>query len=322
MDNLICTILVYLPVNGFEQEKDLESFRVYAEQFEKEKHEGNMIPKAYQILKKIAGSARYKDMVISDFTNRRTNLTQFGAMTVSIKDVTVIAYKGTDHSLIGWIENFRISYKYPTYTHKLAIDYMKKNIRFFQDQNIYVTGHSKGGNLAIVSAMETGNRIFKRIRKVYNFDGPGLRKEEYQSEKYQRLLEKLVNVIPEGSVVGMFLYNQDYKVVETAPGSVNDHYPDIWAMYGEYFVPAALSGISTKIHDNIINSMEKFSYNQLEQAFESIFESLDQDYTSDFNLSADTILPFMKNMREVDPEIADDIYGIMKQLLWQNGKEA
>ena len=199
---------------------------------------------------------------------------------------------------------------------------MKKNIRFFQDQNIYVTGHSKGGNLAIVSAMETGNRIFKRIRKVYNFDGPGLRKEEYQSEKYQRLLEKLVNVIPEGSVVGMFLYNQDYKVVETAPGSVNDHYPDIWAMYGEYFVPAALSGISTKIHDNIINSMEKFSYNQLEQAFESIFESLDQDYTSDFNLSADTILPFMKNMREVDPEIADDIYGIMKQLLWQNGKEA
>ena len=320
MDNLICTILVYLPVEGFKEEKNLNSFCTYVEPYAGKKYEGNMVPLAFDVLKKISGSTRYNDMIISDFTNDRSTLAQFGAMTVRIGENTVIVYKGTDHSVIGWIENFRISYDYPTCTQKLAIEYMKRNIRCFGDKNIYVTGHSKGGNLAIVSAMEMGNRIFHRIKKVYNFDGPGLRKEEYLSEKYERLCKKLVNIIPEGSIVGMVLYNRDYHVVETSPGSINDHYPNTWGIFGEFFQPSRLSVFSKKIHENIINSMEKFPHSQVEQAFEAIFQNIEQDYTSDFNLSPETILPFIKNMREVDKEIADDIYEIMKQLLWQNSK--
>ncbi|MEI3499052.1 MAG: Mbeg1-like protein [Bacilli bacterium] len=59
----------------------------------------------------------------------------------------IISFKGTDSSLIGWLENFRLAYEYPTYTQKLAIDYLKNNISFL-DQDVYVVGHSKGGNLA------------------------------------------------------------------------------------------------------------------------------------------------------------------------------
>ena len=320
MDNLICTILVYLPVDGFEEGKRLDGFAAYVEKYECREYEGNMIPMAFEVLKKIAGSARYKDMMISDFRNDRSNLAQFGAMTVRIGENTVIVYKGTDHSIIGWMENFRISYEYPTYTHKLAIDYMKNNIGCFKDRNIYVAGHSKGGNLAIVSAMEMEGRIFKNIKQVCNFDGPGLRKEEYDGEKYKRIHKKLVNVVPEGSIVGMILYNKDYKVVKTAPTSINDHFPDTWRIFGEFFVQGTLSGLSEKIHDNIINSTEKFTCGQLEQAFESMFKSIEQEYTSDFNISPETILSFIKNMKDVDKEISDNIYEIMKQLLWQSGR--
>ena len=315
MDNLVCTILAYLPIDGFTASMNLKSFYSYAVQYEKEEAVGNMIPMAFKVLKKVAESARYKDMVISDFENNKSNMAQFGAMTIRIGRITVIVYKGTDHSIIGWMENFRIAYEYPTYTQNLAIEYMKRNIKSFRDKKIYVTGHSKGGNLAIVSAMEMENRIFRNIEQVCNFDGPGLRKEEYEGEKFNRLKNKLVNIIPEGSIVGMLMYNKEYTVVKTAPASINDHYPDTWRMFGEFFVQGTLSGISTRVHENILNGVEKFSYTQVEEAFENIFGSIEQEHTSNLNLSPETILSFIKNMKDVDKEIAGTIYDIMKTLL-------
>ncbi len=70
-----------------------------------------------------------------------------------IGDKTIIAYKGTDHSSIGGGENFRLLYLFPTYTQSVAYDYLKKNILKKSDKNIYLCGHSKGGNLSISSAL-------------------------------------------------------------------------------------------------------------------------------------------------------------------------
>ena len=315
MDNLVCSILVYLPIDGFKGKKNLKSFCAYAGTYEKKEQVGNMIPMAFQILKKISGSARYKNMCISDFRNDKSNDTQFGAMTVRLGKTTVVVYKGTDHSLIGWMENFRIAYEYPTFTHKLAITYLKENISPFRDREIYVAGHSKGGNLAMISAMEMENRIFRNIKQVYNFDGPGLRKEEFEGGKYERLGSKLTNIVPAGSVVGMLLYNKEYQVVETASTSINDHYPDSWRIFGEFFVPGSLSGLSIKIHDSTINGMEKVTYLQVEKAFEAIFGNIDQEYTSDLTLSPEIVFSFIKNMKDMDEEIMGNIYEIMKKIL-------
>lgn len=315
MDNLICAILVYLPIEGFKGRKKLARFTEYAKKYEKKDPPGNMIPLAYKVLNKIEGSARYKEMVISNFKNDRSNQAQFGAMTVRIGRKTVIVYKGTDHSIIGWMENFRVAYDYPTYTQDLAIEYMKKNIIPFLDREIYVTGHSKGGNLAMVAAMEMEGRCFKNIKKIYNFDGPGLRKAEFDGEKYKNLEEKLVNIVPKGSIVGMLLHNQNYTVVESASTAINDHHPDTWRVFGEYFVPGELSKLSLKLHESAIVGVEKFSYSQAEKAFETLFKGIEKEYTSDLDFSPEVLFNIIKNMKDVDPEIARSMYEIMKTLL-------
>lgn len=50
---------------------------------------------------------------------------QFGGAKFSNKDTTIISFKGTDGSCIGWYENLRLSYMYPTKTQSYALDYIK-----------------------------------------------------------------------------------------------------------------------------------------------------------------------------------------------------
>lgn len=72
---------------------------------------------------------------------------------------------------------------FPTYTQSVAYDYLKKNI-LKSDKNIYLCGHSKGGNLSISSALLCDKTLLKKIVKIYNFDGPGVLSKEFNSERF------------------------------------------------------------------------------------------------------------------------------------------
>jgi len=211
LDFLICAILVYLPLNDFKEAKSLKDFSKIALELENKDYDGMMIPKSYEVLKYLQNAKRYANMKIMNFVNLKNEKTQFGACKFLMDKKTIIAFKGTDGSTIGWVENFRLLYDYPTYTQRLSLNYLEDNIKF-NDKNVYVVGHSKGGNLAMASVMELSRPLFKKVKKVYNFDGPGFLKKEFDSLKYRELLPKLVNIIPTGSVVGSLLFNKNYKI--------------------------------------------------------------------------------------------------------------
>ena len=176
LDNLIGAILVYLPIPSFNENKNLKELYNYVSSSTLVSS-NFMETKAIEILNIIKDSKRYNEIIISDFNNIKNDEVQFGACVIKTRKEKIISFKGTDSSLIGWLENFRLAYEYPTYTQKLAIDYLKNNISFL-DQDVYVVGHSKGGNLAMASAMELTDPKFSKIREVCNFDGPGFKKEE------------------------------------------------------------------------------------------------------------------------------------------------
>ena len=211
LDNMLCATLVYLPVKSFTGSKNITEFYSYAIKFVYEVKESMMVPMAYELLELMYDSPRYKNLKITNWENTKTAELQFGAATFRIGAETIISYKGTDYSFIGWIENFRLAYEYPTRTHTKAIEYLKNNVKLLGDKHLHVVGHSKGGNLAMVVAMEANDRIFGRIKKVYNFDGPGFRRDEFVGDKYAKLSQKLVNVIPAGSIVGVLLNNGVFK---------------------------------------------------------------------------------------------------------------
>lgn len=138
IDDLLFAILVYLPVETFQNEITLEEFYHLAKKYQKE-NIGVMVPKAYELLEIINNSKRYRSLKITNFIKRRDSETQFGAATFILNDKKIISFKGTDGSLIGWIENIRISYKYLQQPNNLLFPILKiilkKKIKLFMLQD-------------------------------------------------------------------------------------------------------------------------------------------------------------------------------------------
>ncbi|MBO5856724.1 MAG: DUF2974 domain-containing protein, partial [Clostridia bacterium] len=302
IDNLLCAILVYIPLKTFTASKSLEDFYLSSQEVKPtEDKMGEMVKTAYASLEIIRNSERYKNLKVSNFINLTTDNTQFGACTFRISKKTIVSFKGTDSSIIGWIENFRGTYSYPTFTHNLAIEYLKTNTNKLTDTEVYVVGHSKGGNLAIVSAMEAPQNIFKKIKLIYNFDGPGLRKEQFESAAYKRVSEKLLNILPTGSVVGVLLYNDNYNIVETNALAFSQHYPVNWSIFGEFFEIGIISSVSAQLHENTTTGFENLDPQQVQDAFETVFSNLEKSFSSKFNFSFDDLLVIRKSSQKDIP---------------------
>lgn len=301
MDNLICAILVYLKITPFKDCKYVSDLEVlpYAE--------GMMAPSSLEVFNLIKGSRRYNDLKVSNFQLIKDEHTQFGAVTFEIGGLKIVSFKGTDGSLIGWIENIRIGYEYPTYTQMLAINYLK-NVR---GKNIYVVGHSKGGNLALVSSMEN----FDKVKWVYNFDGPGLLGEQFKSDKFRKISSKLTNVVPTGSVVGTILHNSEYMVVKSSNLAFDEHYPTSWNIFGQFFVEDRLSRVSQKLHLSSSSGIDSLDPIKTKETFETIFASLGKDYTGPFNMNFNDFINFYKNMKNIDPNVRKYLDTITSSLM-------
>lgn len=321
VDHLVFSILTYLPLPSYQGVKTMTELYQYAKIHVSNPKESFIVPMAYEVLELVNGAKRYEAIKISNFENHRSEETQFGAATFRVGTQTIIAYKGTDYSLIGWIENLRLAYEYPTVTHKLAIDYLESNMKLLGDRNVYLVGHSKGGNLAMVAAMEALPRTFSRIKHVYNFDGPGFRKEEFEKPAYQKLAGKLTNIIPSGSVVGVLLYNENYTVIKSEGISVMEHFPTSWNLFGECFIESTLSSVSARVHERTTKGIAHLDYDKVKEALETAFQSFDIDYTSDITMSFDELLRFLKSLKNIDPEVRKCIVEIIEALLTNKPEE-
>lgn len=303
LDFLICAILVYLPLNDFKEAKSLKDFSKIALELENKDYDGMMIPKSYEVLKYLQNAKRYADMKIMNFVNLKNEKTQFGACKFLMDKKTIIAFKGTDGSTIGWVENFRLLYDYPTYTQRLSLNYLEDNTKF-NDKNVYVVGHSKGGNLAMASVMELSRPLFKKVKKVYNFDGPGFLKKEFDSLKYRELLPKLVNIIPTGSVVGSLLFNKNYTVVESCELAFNEHYPTTWGVFGEFFLEGTLSSVSKHLNESTTIGMDNLENEKVKEAVEMILKNIEKKYDEEFEFNINDVKNLLKNRDNIDPEVA------------------
>lgn len=313
MDAMLFACLVYLPIKSFSENKSYKDFISYAYTFYKDDYSGVMKPSSFALLNKIKTSKRYENIIISNFKNVRNNDTQFGAMSVRFNDNLLIAFKGSDSSLISWIENLRLNYQYPTYTQSKGIKYAKDNI-LDSDKNVYLVGHSKGGNLAMCAGMEIPSGLRDKVKVIYNFDGPGFLKKEYE-KKFNLIKEKVVNIVPTGSVVGMCLYNDNFKSVKSKDLAFGEHYPVGWGVFGEFFVKTSLSRVSKQIHEMTTTNLDAVDKKQLGETIEELCKGLGVDYDSDFHLSISEIWEIIRNMKGIDPKVYKYLTSVMQTLM-------
>lgn len=313
MDAMLFACLVYLPIKSFSENKSYKDFVSYVYTFYKDDYSGVMKPSSFALLNKIKTSKRYENIIISNFKNVRNNDTQFGAMSVRFNDNLLIAFKGSDSSLISWIENLRLNYQYPTYTQSKGIKYAKDNI-LDSDKNVYLVGHSKGGNLAMCAGMEIPSGLRDKVKVIYNFDGPGFLKKEYE-KKFNLIKEKVVNIVPTGSVVGMCLYNDNFKSVKSKDLAFGEHYPVGWGVFGEFFVKTSLSRVSKQIHEMTTTNLDAVDKKQLGETIEELCKGLGVDYDSDFHLSMSEIWEIIRNMKGIDPKVYKYLTSVMQTLM-------
>lgn len=298
-DNLICSLLSYLPFESFNKKYNLLDFYNYIDQNKEIALQSKSSQKSFDLLKKLLELPRYKDLYITNSEYILNTETQFCATTYSIQKNTIVSFRGSDDSMISWIENLKIAYTYPTITQEHAINYLNK----IKGNNIFVNGHSKGGNLAIVSTMECKNTIYNKIKRIDNFDGPGLRKEEYLSKRYKKILPKLHNYLPSDSFVGSLLYNDNYTYIKSNGMGIKVHYPYLWILFGEEFIKQKASSFSTKLHDITTNGFSKINQNDLQKTFDAIINYLVDNKKAKLNIKE--IYNIILNIKDIDKNTKD-----------------
>ena len=144
---------------------------------------------------------------------------QFDAGTFILPDGTkVITYRGTDDTLMGWFEDVQIFTSKHIPSHALAADYLNEADRAFPDGGFIVTGHSKGGNLALYAALNCTQSARDRIVTLYNNDGPGFANYDYiESKEYKELLPRYKHFMPRNGFFGVMLaYDSDYETIRSS----------------------------------------------------------------------------------------------------------
>ena len=163
---------------------------------------------------------------------------QFAAVTFLLPDKSVfVAFRGTDTSLVGWTEDFNMSYLESVPAQVRAAEYTAEIMRLCRFHKVRIGGHSKGGNLAAWAGLHLPHRDYGRLLAVYNNDGPGFSRSMTERPEYALLKDKLHTFIPESSIVGMLLEHcEDYTVIASTARSIMQHEALSWCTERNRFI--------------------------------------------------------------------------------------
>ena len=189
------------------------------------------------LLKKMGESRRYGDAILSNYVNviDLNKQQQFSAMHITLDDkTTYVSFAGTDDTLVGWQEDFNLSFQVVP-SQIAAVDYVEKTTRGFTRKYRF-GGHSKGGNLAIYAAAKCSKWVKRRILAIYNNDGPGFTEEMMKDPQYHETIEKVHYFVPEATIIGVLLEHQGkYKIVGSSQKGIMQHDALSWEVLGTHF---------------------------------------------------------------------------------------
>ena len=229
-----------------------------------------------KLLEKVASSTRFKNIKLMGYVNDIDPdvQKQFAAMIFKIKPETyVLTFRGTDDSIIGWKEDFHMTYMDQVPAQKTAVNYLRKAMDALPGQFI-LTGHSKGGNLASYAASQIEPEYQERIQIIYSYDAPGLNHSVITSQGYQTISDKIKRYIPQGSIVGMMLETpkQAQIVKSTAIGGLAQHDTFTWQISGQTFVLLDnLNPDSLQVDRTLKNWVDSVSDEELKDFFDLFF---------------------------------------------------
>ncbi len=287
---------------------------------------GLIIPKdIIKLFKAIKDTRRFRGVGLRAYVNEidLQREMQFSAVTFLLGKVgTVVAYRGTDDTIVGWKENFNMSFLPCVPAQIRAAEYLNDAAKSSSGK-LYVTGHSKGGNLAVYAGVHCNEALKSRIVGVWNNDGPGFGGGMLTDPLYLDLKPRIHTIVPKSAVVGMLLeHEEDYTVVSSRQVGVLQHDALSWNVLGGKFVHLRDVGADSKRTDRTMNTwIREMTPGQREQFTEALYRVLSSD-----NALTLTDLASLKNRwlirgMQLDPTVGKILSRTLTALFNESAKE-
>jgi hypothetical protein len=285
VDNIIFSQLSYLPlegiVPGLKEKAGISMARaseIFAERLKENALQGRVLFKDDPAFVEALGRAsRFKDCKLHSFVNLLdiAQEKQFAAVSIDTGIMNFIAYRGTDVNLVGWKEDFNMSFSEAVPAQQEAVPYLE-GIAAKKSGRLWLGGHSKGGNLAIYAAASCRKNIRHRIARVYSNDAPGFHGSLIASDGFRKIRNRIFSYVPQFSIVGMlFKHGSEYTVIKSSSSGLTQHDLYTWEVTHNDLV--RMDSISR--HSHFVNNTLKewgagLDYERRQQLIEALYTIL------------------------------------------------
>ncbi len=224
----------------------------------------------HALLKAARNSARFGALTVGrcedQFVPQRNM--QFAAVTFALPDGShILAYRGTDATVVGWREDFNLFTACPVPSQTEALRYLEA-VASDTAGKLRLCGHSKGGNLAMYAAACCPPEVRARIADVYLFDAPGLDAATTETDGYREALARTRCFVPQASVVGRLMGVPDaYTVVRSTAAGISQHNTFTWALNGPRFDTLPSFSKSSQLMKATVDEFLQTSTADTRQAF-------------------------------------------------------
>lgn len=334
VDSLIMAELSYMDFSGIVDENDYDAItvceaaeRFFSNEGAEKTSLGLLVPSTIVgLFRDMAKTERFGKILLGRYVNIVNDDMQFSALCARLGDGTrAVVYRGTDDTIIGWKENFEMSYLEAVPAQVEAVDYLQEAAFSFPEK-LRVMGHSKGGNLAAFASVNASEVVQNQILAVCNFDGPGFEKSETLMENYARIRERLHTFLPQGSIVGLLLeHDEDYAVVRSKNVGVFQHDGFSWEVTANDFGRLSELSLEAKKRDVALHEwVTSVEPQQRRQCTETLFSLLQSTGAKTLTqLTAGGLkssITMLNNMRGLDKESRDVMTHILKLLILETMK--
>ena len=354
------------------------------------------------LLLAVAASPRYRGMRVGEVLERfdESNIDdsceqQFAAVTFDLTDCVgstcfVVAFRGTDNTLVGWKEDFNMAFRCPVPAQESAAEYLysisrrvckdscksggirgifssvadyfanlfnKKNNSEDSDLDksdfknsdldkinlenssdcdlsdnpqIFVVGHSKGGNMAAYAAMRLDAQdrsLGNHISKIYSMDGPSFGSDVVDPKVFSRVVSRIEKVVPQSAFIGLIMdTGVPYKVTVADSIGLMQHFGMYWQVkdgdfdYCDCVTPRALA-VSKAANEWMMNLPFEERKRRIDSVY-SIFSSLGYSTFDEMSSHWSEVVPkLLKIAMHMDSKTHELIRSVMSAFALAGGSD-
>ena len=329
LDVLALTELTYLPFDRIVPQGDTTNIEVRlsdAVELVDRTTDFIVTDQHLQLVDDLASSKRFKNIKLLNYVNEYDPdvQKQFAAMTYRLTmDVYLVVFRGTDDTLIGWKEDFHMTYMDHVPSQRRAASYLQNVMKEFPKGRFLVAGHSKGGNLATYACSYLPDQLSEQVHAIYCYDAPGLNKSIIKTEGYQRIAHLIHRFVPQGSIVGMMLEVPEPTTIvkSRAFGGFAQHDAFTWMVEKDGFVTLDQTSPDSQQTDETLKQwVRETSADERKKFFDTFFGIfLDAGITSINDLrnlkNFSKIKDIFQSAQDLDPTEREMLERLAKQLI-------